>query len=161
MDLDPELFKRALRAWPSGVTVVTAVSGSGFTGMTASSFTSVSLSPPMVSVCVDVAARTLEALRAQRRFAISVLASDQAEASRRFASRRDDAFKFETPTVDGANGCPLIADASAHLECDMAFEHAAGDHIIVVGVVTRAVSTERAPLVYWNGQYGGFAPLPV
>lgn len=156
MAVDEQLFKLALGRWPSGVTVVTAIAEGAPTGMTASSFSSVSLQPPLVSVCVDLSARTLAALQSTRRFAISVLAADQADVSQRFASRLDEAFKFQIPTTPGANGCPLVDGAMVHLECETFAEFPAGDHIVLVGRVTAACVNDAEPLLYCAGHYGRF-----
>jgi flavin reductase (DIM6/NTAB) family NADH-FMN oxidoreductase RutF len=158
MVVDEQLFKRALGRWPSGVTVVTAVADGVPTGMTASSFTSVSLDPPLVSVCVDHAARSLAALQSSRRFAVSILARNQADVSQRFASRLDEHVKFEVPTLAGVFGCPLIVGAAAHVECETFSELVAGDHTLLVGKVLHVAVHDVEPLLYWSGQYGSFAP---
>jgi flavin reductase (DIM6/NTAB) family NADH-FMN oxidoreductase RutF len=158
MAVDEELFRNALGQWPSGVTVVTSIEQGAPTGMTASSFTSVSLRPPLVSVCVDLGARTLAALQASRRFGVSILAADQADISRRFASRMDEALKFQVPTVPGVNGCRLIVGAAVHLECETFAEHPAGDHVLFIGLVTSARVHPAEPLSYCAGHYGNFLP---
>ncbi len=172
MSVSDDEFRSALRSWASGVTVITttetagapaagSASRNGFHhGMTASSFTSVSLSPPLVSVCVDDQAETLPFLRQSGRFAINVLSVDQAEVSNRFASREEsDRFDGQAFTV-GVGGCALLDAVAAHIECAVEALHVAGDHVIVVGRVLRCNTFERAPLLYRAGSYGTFTPSP-
>jgi flavin reductase (DIM6/NTAB) family NADH-FMN oxidoreductase RutF len=152
-------FKQVLARWPSGVTVVTTQDNGVAYGMTASSFTSVSLHPPLISVCLDRQARTLAAIQSSGVFAVNVLAHDQAAVSARFASAEDEAYKFERAPLPGVRGCPLIAGAVAHLECGVFQQVEAGDHIILLGVVEHVSGAGGAPLLYLQGKYGRFAIL--
>jgi flavin reductase (DIM6/NTAB) family NADH-FMN oxidoreductase RutF len=152
-------FKQVLGRWPSGVTVVTAYDNGVAHGMTASSFTSVSLHPPLISVCLDRQARTLAAIQRSDAFAVNVLGEDQAAVSVRFASTEDEAYKFERAPTLGARGCPLIAGAVAQLECSVFQQVEAGDHIILLGAVEQMSVGGGPPLLYLQGKYGRFASL--
>ncbi len=124
--------------------------------MTVSSFASVSLSPPLVSVCLASDARTLARALASGQFAINVLASNQGRVSDTFAAGNDDDRFDNQAYVEGANGCRLIAGALAQLECGLFAQHQAGDHVLVIGEVQRVVVNEGLPLLYFAGSYGGF-----
>src|SRR5215470_17342133 len=137
--LDPVMFRRVAGTFATGVTVVTVERAPGQVhGMTANSFTSVSLDPLLVSVCVDQDARLLFFLKAQRRFGVSILEARQQALSEHFAKgeQTDEAqkrlgFRFMwTP-----EGVPLLEDALAHLACNVVAEHHAGDHTIFLGEV--------------------------
>jgi 3-hydroxy-9,10-secoandrosta-1,3,5(10)-triene-9,17-dione monooxygenase reductase component len=149
-----EDFKRAFRSWPSGVAVVAVGDTSPLRGMTVSSLSSVSLSPPLLSICCDLSTRTLEALRSVGKFGVSVLAQGQSELSMRFASKAFEDQRFEGQAFSlGDNGSPLLIGAAAHFECSVVAIHPAGDHEIVLGAVSRAVTFEHAPLVYSDARY--------
>lgn len=142
-----ELFKSALARWPSGVTVVAAEAGGERRGMTASSFSSVSLEPPLVLVCVDENANLLEVLERSERFAINILAEGQQAVSNHFAGRPDAGLEPLNPDLS-------IEGALATLYCSKWQLYPAGDHRIVVGRV-EAIRLGKAekPLVYWNRAY--------
>ncbi|WP_434743982.1 flavin reductase family protein [Micromonospora sp. SH-82] len=127
----------------TGVTVVT-VGGSSPHGMTANSFTSVSLDPPLALVCVDCEALMNRALREAGRFGVSVLAGDQEEVARYFADRRRPLgarqFEFGQWVVGPGTGAPLLVGAAAHFECELWRSYDTGDHTIFVG---RLVGAQR------------------
>lgn len=159
MAIDADLFKRALGAFASGVTVVTTRDASGRPkGMTVSAFCSGSLNPPLVLVCIDRKAECHPDLQAGRRFAVNILGQGQAEVSRRFATKDVDRFAG-VAVRQGAMGLPLLADAMATLECRVVGEHPAGDHTIFVGEVEAAQVKPEAPLLHYRGTYGAFTPL--
>ena len=144
------MFRRVAGAFATGVTVITVERGPGEVhGMTANSFTSVSLDPPLVLVCVDQDARLLSFLKSQRRFGVSILREDQQSLSEHFAkpdqtpdSDRQLGIRFRwTPS-----GVPLLEDALAHLTCNLVAEHLAGDHTIFLGEVESISSHEGLPL---------------
>jgi flavin reductase (DIM6/NTAB) family NADH-FMN oxidoreductase RutF len=160
LPIDRQQFKSVLRRWASGVTIVTTRAGEEIAGMTASSFTSVSLDPPLVLVCADKASNTLPVIAAAGVFAVNVLAECQHELSARFALAGNEALRFEgLPVRSGPTGSPWLPGALAVLDCRIVATHEAGDHVIFVGAV-EAIETddEQAPLVYYDGGYRRLAP---
>jgi flavin reductase (DIM6/NTAB) family NADH-FMN oxidoreductase RutF len=146
-------FRRVLGHFTTGVTVVTTCDADGRpTGLTASSFCSVSLDPPLVLVCVDHKSQSYPALRERGCFAINILHAEQEAISRRFASTRLDKFDGVPHTVSDL-GVPLVQGAIAHLECTTVSMHVEGDHTIFVGRVERAQAPSGEPLLYYRGRY--------
>jgi flavin reductase (DIM6/NTAB) family NADH-FMN oxidoreductase RutF len=153
MALTPVEFRNALRCFAAGVTVVTTRDRDGRpSGLTASAFTSVSLDPPLVLVCVDHAATAHPAFRTHGWFAVNVLRRDQEALSRRFAESGGDKF-HGVPCHDGQSGLPLLDGALATLECQLVEAHEAGDHTIFIGRVEGATIGGGRPLVYFHGRY--------
>ena len=157
-----DIFRSVVGRFASGVTVVTAVDDRGtFHGMTATAFASLSLIPPLVLVCVDREATMHEVLEGASHFAISILASDQEELSRRFGSGEPqrggipepDRFEGVGYTRGANSGAPLLSDALAHIECRVHDRHSAGDHMIVIGEVESAIAHDARPLLYYRGGY--------
>lgn len=159
MVLGPDDFRRVLGHFASGVTIVTTLDAAGRpAGLTASAFTSVSLTPPLVLVCVAHNAQSYETLRGADRFAINILEAGQEALSNRFATKSSSAAeKFEgVAHKAGALGLPLLTDALAHLECSTAHAYPGGDHTIFVGQVEAASSRDGdgpEPLLYYRGRY--------
>jgi flavin reductase (DIM6/NTAB) family NADH-FMN oxidoreductase RutF len=153
MAIDPSDFRHALAQFASGVTAVTTRDGSGRPlGLTVTAFSSVSLEPPLVLVCVDEGSETHAGFRDSGLFGVSVLREDQEEVSRRFAW--SGPAKFETTElVAGSTGVPLVAGALAHLECRVVAAHAVGDHTIYVGEIVALSARAGRPLVYHQGRY--------
>lgn len=148
----PEEFRAALSRWASGVTVVTARGPDGPVGLTASSFSSLSLHPPLVLVCVGQASFTHDALVQAEGFAVHVLRADQRSWSERFARRGEDRFAgLELET--GPYGAPLIDGTLARLVCERHDVALGGDHTILMGRVIRAEVADGGPLLYWSGGY--------
>ena len=130
------------------------------TGLTASAFSSVSLDPPLVLICVDHKSQSYPALKDRGCFAVNILSADQQAVSRRFASTRLDKFD-EVPHTISDLGLPLIQGAIAQLECTTVSVHVEGDHTIFVGRVERARAETGEPLMYFRGQYDRLAnPRP-
>jgi flavin reductase (DIM6/NTAB) family NADH-FMN oxidoreductase RutF len=152
--ISPDEFRRILGHFASGVTVITVCDGDGRpTGLTASAFTSVSLEPPLILVCVDHKAQSYPALAAGKRFAVNILNLEQEAVSRRFATTKID-NKFEgVPFTLSPLGLPLLDNALAQLECETVNVHVAGDHTIFVGRVERSSANSGLPLVYYRGKY--------
>lgn len=152
--------ERALRSilgsFATGVAVVTTRDSAGQpVGVTANSFTSVSMVPPLISWCLRSNSYSLPAFRHSRRFAINILGSAHGELCRRFAAGGADKWDGLVPKF-GIEDCPLISDAIATLECELVAEHHAGDHIILIGRVERATSDDDAPpLVFFRGRFHG------
>ncbi len=157
MGVDSFSFRRALGQFASGVTVVTTRDASGRPhGLTVSAFCSVSLHPPLVLVCVDHRSDANAGVRESGLFAVSVLAEDQEDVSRRFAAH-GRAKVEDFPFVEGRHGLPLVPGALAHLECRVRSAHDEGDHAVWVGEV-RALSVRPGrPLLHYAGAYGAFA----
>ncbi len=154
MTIDPDTFRSVLGRFASGITVVTTRDADQRdVGMTVSAFASVSLRPPLVSICIDHAASMFAALRATTHFGVSILASDQEALSRRFAamesSHRFDGIGYER----GESGVLLLDDALAHVECRLVASHEAGDHTVFIGEVERAAARDARPLLYYRGGY--------
>jgi len=155
----PELrtcFKDALASWASGVSVVTTRLGDLVYGLTVSSFTSLSMEPPLVLVCLANTNRMPGMIRESRRFAISLLSSEQNAASTYFArSGREPTSGFPEIGEERTNaGMPAVKDAAAFLCCDLFNEMVVGDHTIIVGRVVEAVARhDREPLLYYRRQY--------
>jgi flavin reductase (DIM6/NTAB) family NADH-FMN oxidoreductase RutF len=155
MAVTPAEFRTALRCVAAGVTVVTTRDRDGRpSGLTASAFTSVSLRPPLVLVCVDHAATAYPALREHGWFAVNVLRRDQEELSRRFSESGGDKFAG-VPHREGRAGLPLLDGTLAALECRVVRTHEAGDHTIFIGEVEGTAARGGPPLVYFHGAYHG------
>lgn len=148
-----DLFKSALARWASGVTVVAAEAEGERRGMTASSFSSVSLEPPLVLVCIDESANLLGLLERSQRFAINILAEGQQAVSNHFAGRPNAELEALNPDLS-------IEGALATLYCSKWQLYPGGDHRIVVGKV-EAIRLGKAekPLVYWNRAYRSLRSL--
>ncbi|MBI2527596.1 MAG: flavin reductase [Candidatus Rokubacteria bacterium] len=163
--LGPDEFRRVLGCFASGVTVVTAWDAAGHpTGLTASAFTSVSLNPPLVLVCVAHIAQSYPALRASERFAVNILGAHQEALSQRFATPAtgDGGEKFQgIKHTPGALGLPVLEGALAQLECSTVNAYPGGDHTIFVGQVEAArcqADPGAEPLLYYRGRYGRLHP---
>ena len=152
---DAGSFRGALGTFVTGVTLVTTDSPEGRVGIVANSFASVSLDPPLVLWSPAKASKRFEHFAGSRRFAIHVLSADQRDACAAFAKSKT---AFDSVTWSKSHcGMPLIDGALATFECNLHATHDAGDHVIVVGEVTRCTHTEGTPLVFHGGKYGEFA----
>jgi len=156
--ITPDEFRAALGRFTSGVTVITVQTPSGDVhGMTASSFCSVSLRPPLVLVCIDHLAETYLHVRERGRFGVSILTEDQEALSEFFADPErnpDAARRLGIHYNQMKSGTPVIADTLANLDCNVSQAHSAGDHTIFVGEVKEVSVSEGAPLLYFRGRYG-------
>jgi 3-hydroxy-9,10-secoandrosta-1,3,5(10)-triene-9,17-dione monooxygenase reductase component len=150
---DARRFRSALGAFATGVTIVTSRDAGGKdVGLTANSFNSVSLEPPMVLWSLAKNARSLPAFLAANRFAVHVLAADQEELSLRFAARGSD--KFAGLDLErGPGELPMLRGCSARFLCRTAFRHESGDHVIFVGEVEAFDHSDRPPLLFHGGRY--------
>jgi len=158
--LTPDAFKALLSRFPTGVTVVTARDTEHRDhGITVSAFASVSLTPPLVLICIDQGAVMHRVIATASVFAVNILAADQEALSRRFAVIDEGRFDGLTVTR-GVTGCALLGGTVASLECVIRDRHTAGDHVIVIGeVVAGAVNDESdGPLLYHRGLYARRAP---
>lgn len=149
-------FKQALACWASGVSVVTVRSGDLMYGVTVSSFSSLSLNPPLILFCLNAASNMLPLLDETQSFAVNILAEGQGNVSGYFAApNRDPSPDFgDIAVVDGAGPHPVLVGASAYLQCKLHNRIDEGDHAIVIGQVTAAVGDHDAsPLVYFQRGY--------
>lgn len=148
------LFRDGLGRFASGVTVVTTRTADGHVGMTANSFSSVSMDPPLVLWCPAKTSSRFAHFAGAAHFAIHVLASDQEDIALAFARSGTafDAVEMET----NAQGVPVFNDCLARFECATHALHDAGDHAIMVGRVTSAAFREGAPLIFSQGRFRRF-----
>ncbi|MFB7453874.1 flavin reductase family protein [Streptomyces sp. NPDC056194] len=161
---DPAALRRAFGSFATGVTVVT-VGGASPRGMTANSFTSVSLDPALVLLCVGRDAVMNRVLAEADTFAVSVLGAGQEDVARHFADRSRPPGAAQFDAVDwlpgGAAAAPLIAGAAAHFECARWRTYDCGDHTIHVGrVLALDALPDREPLVFHGGRFRRLAPAP-
>jgi flavin reductase (DIM6/NTAB) family NADH-FMN oxidoreductase RutF len=151
--IEKQQFRRICGKFASGITVVTVCEASGaLHGMTANSFTSVSLAPPLVLVCVDRGAVILEHFHNSPYFGINILSAGQRPLSDQFAGRGYDRFQG-VAWYAGLTGVPLLPDVLATIECARWSVMTAGDHDIVIGEVLHASCQEGDPLVFYCSQY--------
>lgn len=150
---DTRALRNAFGSFMTGVTVVTAHDATGDPlGFTANSFTSVSLSPPMVLVCLAKTSSNYDALVAASGFAVNILAEDQIAVSNTFARPVEDRFA-SVDWYEGPNGAPILNGVSAWFDCKMHKTVEAGDHIILIGEVVAFDSTAKSGLGYARGAY--------
>jgi flavin reductase (DIM6/NTAB) family NADH-FMN oxidoreductase RutF len=152
MPVSEDEFKRALRKFASGVTVVTVAADGRLHGMTASSFASVSVNPPLILVCLDKASHTRSLMTEGGSFAVNVLGAGQEEVSRAFAERGVKPFDA-LGHREGRLGAPLLDGAIAWLECRTTQVVDGGDHDVIIGEVLASELTDGAPLVYYDQGY--------
>ncbi|MCC3768204.1 flavin reductase family protein [Streptomyces sp. UNOC14_S4] len=151
-------FRTVLGRFASGVVVVTTRDATGAPqGFTASSFCSVSLDPPLVLVCLAETANSYAAFSAADGCAISILAEDQGDVARRFATKGGDKFA-EGAFVPLANGSLGVEEALGVLECGIRQRHRAGDHVILVAEVTSLRAAAGDPMIYFGGGFHGLGP---
>ncbi len=151
---DARTLRDALGCFATGITIVTASDAAGApVGLTANSFTSVSLDPPLLLVCIANNAGSAATLKEAEHFGVNVLQIGQQPASNRFAGRGEDRFAA-TPWTPGETGVPLLDGALGSFECRRHAIHDGGDHFILVGEVVRAqFEPRRDPLLYFRGKY--------
>jgi len=155
MSVDASQFKNALKLWASGVTVVTAHSETqGLKGMTATSFSSVSVEPPQILVCLNQVTDTGAVVLEQQQFAVNILSADQQSVSNQFAGGMTQEERFAQVAWEaGDNGAPMLVDALASMECKVVQQVQAGTHWIVIGEVQRVICRSGEPLLYYHGAY--------
>ena len=159
-EFDALHFRHALSQFATGVTVITTRLADGsFRGLTASSFNSVSLDPPLVLWSLSKHAGSMPAFTRGSHYAINILAAEQRQLAERFASKAADRFA-DVAFSDGAGGAPILEGAAAVFECFNRSQYEEGDHVIFVGEVERC--SRRAgvtPLIFHGGRY--FTELPL
>lgn len=150
---DTRHFRHALSQFATGVTVITATSADGsMLGITATSFNSVSLQPPLVLWSLGIQASSMAAFAASSHYVINILAADQAELANRFASKVANRFDGVDFTLSD-NGQPILRNSVGWFECTNRSRYPEGDHVIFVGEVVRCEFVSRAPLVFHAGSY--------
>jgi flavin reductase ActVB len=162
--LDPDDFRAALSMWPSGVTITTTVDDHGLRwGFTASAFSSLSLQPPLILVCLAATARSHDTFVRAESFAVNLLSTRHEQLALRFADRGSDKFTGAN-FRPGHTGSPVLTDAVASLECVMHATVPAGDHTILIGKVVHshvnAAIRDSAPaMVHFARRFGVFGPV--
>jgi flavin reductase (DIM6/NTAB) family NADH-FMN oxidoreductase RutF len=155
---DSARFRQVLGHFPTGVTVVTAVNGEKPVGLAVGSFTSVSLEPPLVAFCPAKTSSSWPKIREAGSFCVNILAEDQEDVCRVFASKAEDKFEG-LGWRKGTKGLPVLTDVLAWIVCEIETVHDAGDHDVVIGrVIELEVEQESGPLIFYRGGYGRFTP---
>jgi flavin reductase (DIM6/NTAB) family NADH-FMN oxidoreductase RutF len=159
MSVDALTYRRVVGNFATGVAVVTSGSGPDVHGVTVNSFTSVSLDPTLLLVCLDRSSRSRATILATGVFNINILSDGQEDVSRLFASRdRPERWFEDLGCRYGELGAPLIPGCLAYMECRLTDTHEAGDHTILVAEVERAdVAEESLPLCFFRGRYAALA----
>lgn len=157
-DFDSKQLRNTVGCFATGVTVITARDEEGQpVGLTANSFTSVSLEPPLLLFSLGKSAGSFSAFGPQAPFAVHILGADQESLSSRFATPAPDKFAG-LPTERWQTGVPILPGCLAVLECETHARHDAGDHVIVVGRVLQLAATGRGdPLLFFGGRYAAIA----
>ncbi len=151
-----EQFRQAMAAFATGVTVITVDDNGRVHGMTANAFTSVSLEPQLVLVCVDHRAQTHAHLTARKRFGINVLSEGQAPISEHYADpeRQPRGAEQAGARFDRTpHGTPVLREALAYLECRLQDARDAGDHTIFIAEVEEVVVRQGKPLIFFGSEY--------
>ena len=150
-------FRQALGMFATGVTIITAKASDGsLVGLTANSFNSVSLDPPLILWSLGLKARSLEQFKHCKHFAVNVLSAEQTDLAMSFS--RSDANRFEGVDFKlSKDGLPIIKGCLAYFECSNRSQYVEGDHIIFVGQVEQVSSGAGQPLIYQNGRFAGIA----
>jgi flavin reductase (DIM6/NTAB) family NADH-FMN oxidoreductase RutF len=162
MNADQDQFRRAMGCFATGVTVITVDDKGTIQGMTANAFTSVSLDPLLVLVCVDHQARTHSHLQARKRFGVNVLAQQQRAIAEHYARPDRDPARAELEAGAKfdrtAHGTPVLHGALAYLECRLQSAQDAGDHTIFIAEVEDVVVRAGNPLLYFQSGYRAIGP---
>ena len=159
MALDSREIRDIIGHFATGVTVVTTRDGAGSPfGLTVNAFTSLSLNPPLVVVCIDKAAQCYSCFEESKVFAVNVLSEDQEELSRRFATKGIEKFG-EIKWHRGENNVPLLDGSIGTIECKIVNSYEGGDHTIYLGEIVSANASEDRPLLFFKGKYHRL-PLP-
>jgi flavin reductase (DIM6/NTAB) family NADH-FMN oxidoreductase RutF len=155
---DTAAFKRTMRAFPTGVTIVTSLKEGEPRGLTLSSFTSVSADPPMILICVNREARSYLYISTSRIFCVNVLSEAQRTLAEHFSGKvRERQFEeigYETIVT----GAPVLRGTVGYFDCVVEEEHHAGTHSIFIGRVVACEARGGRPLGYYNGTYTQLAP---
>jgi 3-hydroxy-9,10-secoandrosta-1,3,5(10)-triene-9,17-dione monooxygenase reductase component len=155
----PGRFREVLGGYPTGVCVITSADAKSRYAMVVGSFTSISLEPPMVGFFPDKSSTSWPKIEGTGRFCVNVLGKDQLDHCRHFASKREDKFEGRSHSPS-PGGLPMLDDAIAWIECDIAQVTEIGDHLLVVGAVSALDRRDNGdPLLFFSGAYHGLQPL--
>ena len=153
MPTDPSELRRVMGCFATGVTVITTRDQSGSPyGLTANAVTSLSLTPPLLLICVDRKAETYPHFFDSKIFVLNILADDQEEISRCFATSGGEKFAGISHHL-GRLGTPILDGTLGHIECRIVETHGAGDHVIHLGEVEHAETHDGRPLLFFRGRY--------
>ncbi|MCR8659926.1 flavin reductase family protein [Paenibacillus endoradicis] len=162
--MDPIVWRNTMGQFASGVTIITTIDSAGNPlGMTANAFTSLSLDPPMVLICVDNKSTTLVHLTESAKYCVNILAAPQEQLSRQFA-RKGGSEKFEGASYfSGDIGVPVLEGTLTSVECEVTAIVDGGDHKILLGksVKIHQSLTETEPLIFYKGKYNKLEKLEV
>ncbi len=155
MAVNEQEFKNALKLWASGVTVVTSQTEQhGIKGMTATSFSSVSLEPPQILVCINQSADTGEVILEGKYFAVNILTASQQDVSNQFAGGSSQEERFANVAWhEGVSGSPVLDDALASIECKVVQQVLAGTHWVIIGEVENVICRTGEPLLHYSSSY--------
>ncbi len=155
MTFDPEYFRRAMRAWTTGVAVLMTVHENESYGMTVNSFTSLSLDPPMVTVVLKNDTRIFDLVNRSRAFSVNILSNLQKELAENFAGKLHGAERMTSLTIQTLpSGASVLDEGLAWLDCRVVHTYAAGVNTLFVAEVVQAqVHSAEYPLVYHNREY--------
>lgn len=152
----PQTFRSVMGSFPTGVTVITTISGSGDpVGMTVNAITSVSLDPPQLLICLAKSRYTAAAIQFLGKFAVNFLSDDQKDVASIFASNGDEKFSAVRTQI-GEQGLPLISGSLAQAECEVIRIIESGDHLIFIGEVMSGTFHDGMPLVFFRRNYGAW-----
>jgi flavin reductase (DIM6/NTAB) family NADH-FMN oxidoreductase RutF len=158
LSVSSDEFRAVLGRFPSGVTVVTTTDGDGSNqGMTVSAFSSVSLDPPLILICIEKTASAHQALFSSSGFVVNVLSAEQEHIARRFSIVDIDRFEG-IGYSRSSHGYAVLDDVLTVIECSTFACHEAGDHTIIVGEVEAATAHNGSPLLYYRGGYAQLGP---
>jgi len=146
-------LRAAMSRFPTGVTVITALTDAGPSGLAANSVTSLSLEPPLMLACVDRGSRTLRALEEAGRFGVNVLGGDAAGLVTAFASKAPTAEKWTDVGWEKRDGIPILDAAIVWIACELRDVISGGDHVIVTGEVLGTAERDGVPLLFHEGTY--------
>lgn len=161
MAVDPQTFKNSLSHWASGVTVVTTVDEGQWKGATVSSFASVSLTPPLILICLNKNMYTHKVIEKSGVFAANILSTNHLEAGKLFAGMYpdiEDRFS-QNEWITAETGSPILADAVGWVDCTVKHAYDGGDHTIFVGEVQAGGTNKGEPILYFNRHWGQFGEL--
>jgi flavin reductase (DIM6/NTAB) family NADH-FMN oxidoreductase RutF len=151
--MEPQELRRVMGLFATGVTVITTRDAQGRPyGLTANAVTSVSLTPPLLLICVDRKSETFPHFFDSKIFVLNILAADQEDISRRFATSGGDKFAGVAYHL-GPSGTPVLDGTLGHIECRIVETHEAGDHVIHLGQVECAETRDGQPLLFFRGRY--------